>query len=275
MNVSSSMTQLIGVMCENKEKVLALSDRMVTTIVFTLAFEHETPKAEQITNNALALTAGTIHEPEIIRNTIEAFRGIDKPSIRTIAEKLSEEYSRIRLSRIESEILKRIGFQSISEYYENQKKLVEDIAFDIHRGIKDYKLGMTILLVGVDTEAHIYVVDNPGTWRSWDTLGFCCIGQGDRHAEPVFAYYGYTPNVKLQEALYIAYEAKKRSEMAGGIGEKTDVWIIDKSGIYKVEPETIQSLETIYRERNKSSRRDRFDRRIFELEIKQRKIEST
>ena len=39
------MTQLIGVLCENKKKVIMLSDRMVTTGNGTLAFEHESKSA--------------------------------------------------------------------------------------------------------------------------------------------------------------------------------------------------------------------------------------
>lgn len=61
------MTQLIGALCENRTKVILVSDRMVSTADDSLAFEHE-PKFVIISSNAIVLTAGTIHEPELIED---------------------------------------------------------------------------------------------------------------------------------------------------------------------------------------------------------------
>ena len=268
-----TMTQLIGAICENGKKVIVLSDRMITTSDLTLAFEHEVPKAEIIANNAIALTAGTIHEPEVIKSVREDFKGTHKPSIIDIARKLSEHFSNTRLFRIRDEILRRAGFNSLNEYYNSQGHLHDEVVLRLQRKIEEYRLDLHILLAGVDSRAHLYYICDPGTWRSFDPLGFCCIGQGDRHAEPVFAFYNYTPSLKEQEVLYIAFEAKKRSEMAGGIGKQTDVWIIDEGGVYEVENETIKQLEEIFEDRNTSTRRNRFDKRILEMEIKRRKVE--
>ena len=267
------VTQLIAAICEGGRKVIALSDRMVSTSDFTLVFEHDVPKGKIISSNALVLTAGTVHEPEIIENVRDKLKGIHNPKIRKIAEELSNEYSEVRLRRIESEILNKHGFQSLKEFRSEQRMLEQDTVMRIQSEIEHYDLGVHILVVGVDSEAHIYYVYNPGTCRSWDSLGFCCIGQGDRHAEPTFAFYNYTPSLSEKEVLYITFEAKKRSEMAGGIGRTTDIWIIDEKGIWEVEEETVKRLEEIFESRNESSRMGDLEGRISDMEVKRRKVE--
>lgn len=234
------MTQLVGVLCENRSKVVLVSDRMVTTEDDSLAFEHE-PKFESISSNALVLTAGTIHEPELIADTraeIEA-----RPSIRQIAENLAKSYRKVRNRRIEHEVLERYGIASFEDFYNKQRLLHEDTNLKLLGDIQDYKLEVWLLLGGVDQKAHLYLVGDPGTYRSYDALGFCCIGSGDRHAEPVFAFYGFSPSLSVPEGLQIAYEAKRRAEMAGGVGRKTDAWLIDKEGCHGIPDETIQQLE--------------------------------
>jgi len=267
------VTQLIGAICENGEKIVVLSDRMVTTSDGSLAFEHDNPKGENISSHAIALTAGTIHEPELIqdvRNNI----GTGNPSIRNLVDKLAEKFREFRKKRIEDEILRAIGIESIDEYHSKQRILHDSLIFDLDKKIRDYKLEVAILLAGVDDEAHLFMLGDPGTWRSYDSLGFCCLGSGDRHAEPIFAFYRFTTSLRASEALYIAFEAKKRSEMAGGIGNTTDVWIIDKNdGIKKIKDETIEELENIYAERETLSKRERFDKRITELGIGTNEVE--
>jgi len=100
-----------------------------------------------------------------------------------------------------------------------------------------------MLLGGIDDKAHLYIIGEPGTYRSFDEVGFCCVGSGDRHADPVFAFYRFSAKLKTSEALKIAFEAKKRAEMAGGVGKETDIWIMRKNGIYEVTQDTIKRLE--------------------------------
>jgi hypothetical protein len=54
------MTQLIATICENREAIVLFFDQMVERA--GLAFERGV-KGKRIANNAMVLTAGTIHEP--------------------------------------------------------------------------------------------------------------------------------------------------------------------------------------------------------------------
>ncbi len=239
------MTQLVGALCEDKTKVVLVSDRMVTTGDGSLAFEHER-KFEMLASNALILTAGTIHEPELITDARIEIGG--RASIRQAVESLAKSYRSIRNKRIEHEILCRYGISSLDDFYNKQRFLHEDTNLQLLKEISDYPLGVHLIVGGVDQRGHLYYVLDPGAYRSYDALGFCCVGSGDRHAEPVFAFLGFKPSLSESEALQIAYEAKKRAEMAGGVGRETDAWIIDKEGCYEVGYNTIQQLEGWHKE---------------------------
>lgn len=258
------MTQLVGALCEDRTKVILVSDRMITTEDDSLAFEHEA-KFEIVSPNALVLAAGTIHEPELIEDAKLEMGG--RPSIRQAAENLAKSYRNVRKKRIEHEILEVHGILNFDDFYNKQRLLHEDTNLQLIRDIERYGLGASFILGGVDRKAHLYYIDNPGIYRSFDTLGFCCVGSGDRHAEPVFAFYEFQPSLSASEALQIAYEAKKRAEMAGGVGRETDAWIIDKEGCYEIACETLQDIEGFREGREAVTQFRR------QFEIKRKKIE--
>ena len=255
------MTQLIGAVCENGKKILLLSDRLVSRA--GLAFERET-KGQKIATNAMVLSAGTVHEPELIAQAKNDLSGISKPPILKIAKKLTEKYQEIRLCRISDEVLKAKGFNSIESYYDKQKILHDSVVFDINREIEKYDLGVHILLGGVDRRAHLYYIQNPGTYSSFDDIGFFCPGMGKEQAESTFVWYEFASSLSVNEALYIAFEAKKKAETAGDVGKTTDAWLVDKGGTYEIRRQTIEKLEEIYRVRQALPR---FDEKITELRV--------
>lgn len=259
----ATVTQLIGVLCEDRTKVILMSDRMVTTANGSLAFEHE-PKCAYVASNALVLTAGTIHEPELITNTQAEIKG--RGSLIEIAESLAKNYRGIRRKRVEHEVLEEMGILSFDDFYNKQGSLHEHMVLELSTKIEKYDLGVHLMLGGVDEKSHLYRITEPGTYRSFDELGFCCIGSGDRHAEPVFAFYGFSLTLSVAEALQIAFEAKKRAEMAGGVGKETDAWIIEKEGIYEINPETIKHLGESH------AKQETFSRFLEPVEVKRTKV---
>jgi hypothetical protein len=262
---NQSMTQLIAVLCEDKKKIIMVSDRMVTTGDGTLAFEHESKHAF-LTPFSMVLTAGTIHEPELIEDTRIKTEGVSK--IRQIADILAENYRKIRKKRVENEILEEMGIDSFKEFYESHKNYHPGFVQDMTEKIQKYDLSVCFILGGVDQVGHLYRIEDPGTYRSYDALGFCCVGIGNRHADPVFAFYGFSPSISVENALQIAFEAKKRAEMAGGVGRETDAWLIDKDGIFVIENETIGKLGEIH------GKQEDYTKLLKSLEIKKRKIDA-
>ena len=271
------MTQLIAALCqcEGKPKVIGITDRMLSTSDMTLTFERDEPKIEIITPRAAVLLAGTLDEPDLIRDVRAKARG--KERIKEIADLFKESYQELRIKHIEDEILNPLaGLKSFEDFQEKQKILHDSLVMELNERIKKYNVGLSILLIGMDDQGgHIINLMNPGIWRSFDNLGFLCLGMGERHADNVFAWYKYTTAIPLNDAIFIAFEAKKKAEAAGGVGQATDMLIIDKEGIKIIEQETTIKLEEVYRDREKSRERRGFDKRITELEIRTRNVETS
>lgn len=75
-----------------------------------------------------------------------------------------------------------------------------------------------------DGGAHIWAIHNDIA-RCHDVEGFACIGAGADHADSQLRFAGFTRNSGPQEALVLAYLAKRRAEMAPGVGKMTDIHI--------------------------------------------------
>jgi len=267
------MTQLVAAICEDGRKVITVSDRMVSTGDMTLAFEQPRTKAVQVSRRAIVLTAGTIHEPDLIRQARDEAKG--KDSLVEIADALKSVFQEIREKHIVDEVLRRLsGIASFAEWHSKQTGLHDQLAMILNEEVRNYRLNLSLMLAGLDSEGHIICILDPGTWRSYDNLSFCCMGMGDRHADNVFAWYQYSRAFSLNHTLYIAFEAKKRAEMAGGVGQSTDIVIIDAAGIQKVAAETVDFLGEIYNDREAKAQGTGFDQRITELEVQSSTLET-
>ncbi len=259
------MTQLIAAICDDGQSVVTVSDRMISTGDMTLTFEPDRGKAIAIAPNALLLTSGTMHEPDLIDDARQRLRG--KERVREIADVLKTVYQEIRQTRVEDEILRPIaGIGSFLEYHQKQAGLHEGLVFDLNSRIQNFEVGLTLILAGMDEKGHVLVIGDPGIWTSWDAVGQAFAGMGNRHADSVFAWYKYTQTFGLSEALYISFEAKKRAEAAGGVGRATDIHIIDHSGLFKLKETALHELEQIYEERQ-SSERLGFDKRVTDFQV--------
>jgi 20S proteasome alpha/beta subunit len=161
---------------------------------------------------------------------------------------------------------------TLEGFYRNQRTLHESTILELNNEMDEYDLGLDLIVVGVNrgTDAHIYQVFNPGVALPQDSLAFACIGTGQRHADVVFAYRKYTPSFSLEKAIYVVLEAKKKAEMAGGVGASTDIVIIRDDATYKLLPQTIiTELEKIYSDTEKKSKIDKeIDEALEKLSIR-------
>ncbi|MEE8187311.1 MAG: hypothetical protein V3T99_06595, partial [Nitrososphaerales archaeon] len=65
----------------------------------------------------------------------------------------------------------------------------------------------------------------------------------------------YDLNKSLERGLAIAFEAKKRSEKAQGVGEQTDMYIVTKDSVNHLPDEAVTTLTTIYTKRLEQERK--------------------
>lgn len=241
------MTICIAVICDEGEKVIATSDRMITISLPPIEYEYGIPKIQELSKTCIALTAGSaLAHTDLCKEVTSIVSSLSAPTIKEIAEKTVESYISQRKKKIEEEILKARGF-TYDTFYPNLRNLPPEIGITIDSRIEDYDFNLEILLAGVDKDgAHIYQIDNPGTMNCFDSISYGAIGSGWHHSVYSLIEDGYTNRVPLKLAAFLIYKAKKRAESAPGVGKDSDMWIISANGVTTVKEQTIKKLEEIY-----------------------------
>ncbi len=246
------LTICTGIICENREKAIAVADRMITDDELSIQFEHRETKILTISKNCLAMTSGSaFFFQEILEPIIKKYKN-ESPKISKIVEEIKNSYAEIRMKKIEDFYFRPMGL-TINQFNREQSNLDDRIMGGLVRALQDFEFpgGLQILVIGVDDEAHIYLVDNPGMSTPLDTVGWGSIGTGSPHADYTFISGGYYTEFPFNKAVCLAYEAKRRAEVAPGVGEETDIYHIDKNGIHKLSDKSKEQLKNIFEEKEK------------------------
>ena len=94
--------------------------------------------------------------------------------------------------------------------------------------------GIETIIAGIDSATGSVVPHVISIYKSQsgdgvvncDSVGFAAVGIGARHAESQFMLAGHSRYSPMPETLLLTYLAKKRSEVAPGVGEGTDMFTI-------------------------------------------------
>ena len=242
------MTICIGVLCDNRKKAVVAADRMVTA--GDVEFEQDLLKIERITDACSVLSAGSaLRQVDLLRRTRAALSSRRDTTVNDVVAEVKNQFVSARKQRAEEVYLKPLGM-SLEYFMETQGRLPEGLALRLTRNIETQHLGLELLVAGVDSAgAHLYYVSDPGTADCFDAIGFCAIGSGERHAELAFMRRGHSPRVRLDSAVFMAYQAKRDSEVAPGVGGRfTDIAVIDESGTRFIDPQSLQAMADVYSE---------------------------
>ena len=229
-------------------KAIAIADRMVTagdTEFEQAAFS----KIAKLTGNCIAVSAGHALIPnELFQLTRAKFGGMPTPPITTIVQELKKNYVTMRMQRAEEQYFRPLGL-SVNYFIEKQRSLESTLVIQLGHQLEQATLGgrvgCRILVAGLDmTGAHIHCIFDPSSSECFDSIGYCAIGSGERHAENTLIVNDYHISLQLNKALYLVYEAKKRAELAPGVGKKyTDISVI--SGVRGIEDLTSEQITAL------------------------------
>ncbi len=244
----------------NPMTAVAIADRMITagdTEFEQAAFS----KIDKLTDNCIAITAGSaLAHTELFNNTRAYFSGIPTPQITQVVQNIKENYVKIRTTRAEEQYFKPLGL-SVEGFLRSQRSLDSTLVLRLSRQLEEADYGLTVLIAGIDASgAHIHCVIDPGTSECFDSLGYCSIGSGERHADSALITNDFHSSLSLKKALYLIYEAKKRAELAPGVGRVyTDMSIVSASGIENLSAQQIKELEKVYKKHNETEQSCRQD----------------
>lgn len=253
-DLESEMTVCIAAICEKGNEVIIVSDRLLTSTGSLLEFEHSTPKVRRLTKNCSAAFAGDVQaSTELFELARPKIDGVENATVVDVGKCIHDAFFELRRKKIEESILRPKGIRDFKEYFERQQQLVREVVLTIEGQIDEFQLGLQILVAGVEENgAHIYCIQDQCDFRTFDDLGYHAIGIGARHALTSFMVQGYDKDTNFTRALMSTYEAKKIAERAPGVGLKTTVINITKTGTYVPKDEQIEGLDRFYQQKVKN-----------------------
>lgn len=139
----------------------------------------------------------------------------------------------------------------VESYIAKQKSMSDGFVTWVSQEIEAIRerIGDPVLFCGVDaTGAHIIQCDG-NRLAVCDSFAFAAIGSGGDHAESQFMLANHTRFASIAETILLTYVAKKRSEVAQGVGEQTDMFVISgtPAGYFYVTAEQFEKLDAVYR----------------------------
>jgi hypothetical protein len=254
------MTVCIATVCESGKKIVVATDRMLTFPFPTnLEFETEEQKIEELASSCIALVSGsTAYATEILENVRKELGGSLSPEVGKVLEIVKNEYTRTRMAKIDEMIISASLGGDYSRFLQkggtlpNYLQVQSSVYQQIFMVTQQFNLNTDIIVAGIDSAgAHISVVIHPGTILSLDKLGYGTIGSGGMHATIYLSLSGQTSRKGLFETLYNAYAAKRASEKAPGVGEVTDVAIVEQGRTFRCTKPILDVLQQLFDESNK------------------------
>lgn len=234
--------------------VIGASDRMLTA--GNVQFQPQQPKMQQITPAIIVMVAGDMATQAEIYHGMR--RDVDEriaaePArwvpVEYAARSYVRHYEEVKRRRAEHTILAPLGL-TIESFVERQSSMQPGLVSDLARDLIDYPdLNIQALIVGLDESgAHIYTVDGDGDLRCEDAVAFAAIGIGAGHARSHMMATGHTRGRLLPEGIYQTYAAKRRAEVAPGVGRSTDMFAIGPTlgAITAIESNLIDDLGKMF-----------------------------
>jgi len=219
------MTVCIAALCNDGENCVLASDQM-TTAHFPIGYEFETEDVEKIVcivDSAFVLTAGDVlFAREVIEETRK--RLVDRVvRVKALTEAARTAYQHIRILQVVHTQLEPRGL-NLDSYYQSQQRLMPAIVQMVDQALVGHNPGVELIIAGKDDlGCHIYTVQSPGRSICHNPVGFAAIGSGGPHAVYSLIEAGYRKSLGIEEVKRMIEQAKKRAEVAPGVGADTRI----------------------------------------------------
>jgi 20S proteasome alpha/beta subunit len=247
-----SMTVCVAAICNNTT-VVGAADRLLTA--GDVEFEPPLTKIMPVTNSVAVMIAGDASLQTQIMYALKdkIDRELLLPStewlkVRKIADWYYQAFQTARNSKAENAILNPLGLDSetfIGKQNQMDSVLVNKLASEL---VNFSIAEVQAIIAGVDGDGpHIYVVDNRGV-EARDTVGFAAIGVGYWHANSQMMFAQHAKWKPMPDTLFLTYAAKKRAEVAPGVGEATDMFMIGPAtgSYFQIGEHVLEALKGIY-----------------------------
>jgi hypothetical protein len=244
---------------------IVASDRMLTA--GDVQYEPPKLKMAQMTPRVMALLAGDypLHSQAII-DARKLVQGSPDKSPENVAQMYGKAIQNIKQRQAEDYYLAPLGMNS-DTFIAQQKEMAGSFIDHITHQLQSYQgEDVEALVVGSDGErVHLYTVDTKGIAHCMNDVGFAAIGIGAWHAKSRLMQVGYANTAYFAPALAATYAAKRSADIAPGVGQHTDVWLMLKDSMFPLWPSVDSKLNGLYAQYEKD-RNDLMERSVSQLQ---------
>lgn len=235
------MTVCIATICNNGRTILGASDRMVSD-----SMTRSTPFQAKIhrfnyndRDTVVMMVAGNVPLQDEILELVRA-KGMRRnaPERLTVRESLDmycETFQDIFLRKAETSVLIPQGLtretyitrQRDGSLHQTTIEYLTQALAEFHKNFKEDEDNIVeAIIAGFDDEgAHLYALKYDD-FECYTNTGYVAIGIGGWHATSQFMAANYSREWHYADATFLLYKAKKRSEIAEGISQETDLFAL-------------------------------------------------
>jgi len=263
------VTVCVALLSDNRRNVVGVADRMITA--GDIEYEPPQQKVIPLTNSIVVMTAGDSSFNTEIINEVKEFVSVQLQSdpdtwlrVADVAKKFQEAMAFLSAQKAAVSRLTPYGLD-LETFISRQSEFAPEFLDNLTAELMNFAVPtVEAIITGVDSGGgHIFVVDNEEL-MCLDHLGFACIGIGQEHSSSQLMFDCYAPDAKFPIAMFEGYTAKKRAEVAPGVGEATDMFAVVGLGAYsEIADHVKEELERQYQNIRKS-----------EIEVKSRTKEA-
>ncbi len=247
------VTVCVAALCNGGNTILGASDEMITS--GDIQFEPLLSKVWKVNNSIALMVAGDVGlHADLWAFLMEAMQSRRQGNadqqwrVRDVARMYLDAVTSMHADRAERDLLLPLGL-TLSSFFSKQKEMLPEFARLLAERIQRYPMiDASAIVVGTDnTGCHIYVVED-GELTCKDAIGFAAIGAGFWHSNSHFMFAKHTKFEPGHRTALRTYAAKKRAEVAPGIGKNTDMFSISCTPVSysPLPPSFIKSLEVLY-----------------------------
>lgn len=232
-----------------KPGVIIAADRMFTDGGLRIEYEGAFRKRLSLPNNVWIFVAGsmTVHTA-VIRRLLSEIEGQPPYSDKRIADAYVRHLNAHLLEEAERLYLAPFGL-TLQTFQSSQQTLDSGLVNDLNRHLAEHsqKVEFDALVVGVSqTRPTLISIDRTGLMTFHDDIGFAAIGVGDIHAASHCMQSEYSRFDKFAAAVWRTFHAKKRAEVAPGVGRATDVLVVLHDGCFMPSKAVMEFLEAAW-----------------------------
>lgn len=245
------MTVCVGLLCNSGYGVLGASDQMVSTA------DNQTKRLKiyHVTERVVMLMAGDVatHTELMIelRTLIDA--NSENPQVLTVKNLADAYASAFAAAKHRQGVRQYLSPLGITSDELKTGKVSEKLAESLAKEMLYHQMpSCSAIFMGVDesggySKAHLYQVDNDRL-TCCDGAGYACIGVGFYQAASSLMFSGFKQDNQLDQALFQIFAAKKRAEVAPGVGRETDMVYISSadSKYIMLSDQIVDELDKIY-----------------------------